>query len=162
MRNFIRNNIRTIIFIVVIALITGGIFLYRYIKQNQGTYEPNVDHVAKEIIKYEANQYIVYKIDKVDVYRSYYKDFMKLLATDPVKAYSKLTKDSKTHMFNDNYDKFLEYVKKLDKSVLLSGEVKRYSDEKKKIILVDNTDSSYVFYEDGVWNYTVDLSRLIK
>jgi len=158
MRDFIKSNIRTIIFVLILGLTVGGIFLYRYIKSNEGTYEPNVEKAVKEIRKYEANEYVVYKIDKADVYRSYYKDFMRLLVNNPSLAYNKLTEETKKNKFNYSYDDFLKYVNKLDKTVLLTGEVERYSDDKGKIILVDNTNSSYVFYEKGVWNYTVDFN----
>ena len=40
----------------------------------------------------------------------------------------------------------------------MTSDVTRYNDEDNRIIVVDNTGSSYVFYENGVWNYTVDIN----
>jgi hypothetical protein len=158
MYNFIQENKRTIIFIVVIVLILGGIFTYRTIQRNTGTYAPNVDEVHKEIIKYADNEYVIYNIKNEDVYRSYYRNFMNLLLNDPVKAYNKLYHNTKADKFNNNYDNFLKYVKSLDRKTLMTSDVTRYNDEDNRIIVVDNTGSSYVFYENGVWNYTVDIN----
>ncbi len=158
MRNFIRENIRTIIFVIVVLLAIGGIFLYRYIKQNQGIYEPSHENVPKEIIKYDANEYVVYNIDKAEVFKQYYKDYMMLLINNPSKAYNKLTDETKEHVFNNSYDKFIDYVNKLDKTLLMNSKVDRYAEDNNKFIIVDTTEASYVFYDKGVWNYEVDLS----
>jgi len=52
----------------------------------------------------------------------------------------------------------VEYVNKLNKSVLASADISRYNDEKNRIIVIDTTESGYTFYENGVWNYTVALT----
>lgn len=163
MLNFIKRYQKTITFGLVVLLVLAGIFIYRTIRRNSGSYNPNVGTVTKEVQHYEDNEYIVYQINKVDVYTSYYKDFMQLLVNDPSKAYNKLTDDSKKSMFNNDYDNFVKYYKSIDKSLLLTSTVDRYNDDRKgKIIIVDSTESTYVFYEDGVWNYKVDLMNRIS
>ena len=54
----------------------------------------------------------------------------------------------------------LEYNDELE---ALFSFIDRYNDEKKgKIIIVDSTESTYVFYENGAWNYKVDLMNRIS
>ena len=162
MSNFIKANIRTIIFIIVVTIIVAAIFLYRYIKLNVGTYSPSTEVPKYEIKKYDANEYTVVNIKKEIVYRSYYKDYIDLMLNDPVTAFNKLTTNSKENLFSNDYNKFLDYTKSLNKSVLLSADISRFSDDNKKIVVIDTTDSSYIFYENGVWNYTVDLMGTIN
>lgn len=162
MSNFIKANVRTIIFVIVVTIIVAGIFLYRYIKLNVGTYSPSTEVPKYEIKKYDANEYTVVNIKKEIVYRSYYKDYIDLMLNDPVTAFNKLTTNSKENLFSNDYNKFLDYTKKLNKSVLLSADISRFSDDNKKIVVIDTTDSSYIFYENGVWNYTVDLMGTIN
>lgn len=162
MRNFVKNNFRTIIFFMVIALIIGGIFLYEYILDHSGVYEPNNGPVDYEIKKYEDNQYDVKYIDTVDVYKAYYREFIRLLVTKPDEAFNKLTPECKELSFGNDYNKYLEFTKKIDKNIVYTGEVVRYSESDGKIIMIDNTDSSYTFVENGVWNYTVRINGHIK
>lgn len=163
MRDFIKRYQKTITFALVVLLVLASIFIYRHIRRISGKYEPSVGTVVKEVQHYEDNEYVVYQMNKVDVYTSYYKDFMQLLVNDPSKAYNKLTDDSKASMFNNDYDKFVKFYKSIDKSLLLSSTIDRYNDEKKgKIIIVDSTESTYVFYENGAWNYKVDLMNRIS
>ena len=97
-------------------------------------------------------------MNKVDVYRSYYKDYIRLLLNDPTKAYEKLTDACRKEMFNNDYQKFLDFTKKLDRKALMSSDLSRYSEQDGKIILIDTNESSFVLYENGVWNYTVFIS----
>ena len=42
--------------------------------------------------------------------------------------------------------------------MLAKGNIVRYNVTNNAITVIDNTDSSYVFNENGVWNYTVYLN----
>ena len=159
MSKFIKDNKKTITFITIVLIIVGIIFAYRYITINIGTYEPSHEPVKIEIRKYEANEYNVVTMNKEVVYRSYYKYFINLLLNDPTKAYNMLTNETKEKMFSNDINNFLDYVNKLNKSVLRTADISRYNDEKDKIIVVDNTEASYSFYENGVWNYTVEINK---
>ena len=159
MNKFIKDNKKTITFIAIVLVIVGIIFIYRYVTINIGVYEPSHEPAKIEIRKFNANEYNVVTIDKEIVYRSYYKYFINLLINNPVKAYDMLTNETKENLFDNEYNKFSDYVKKLNKSVLLKADISRYNDEKNRIIIVDNTESSYTFYEKGTWNFTVGLNR---
>ena len=158
MSKFIKENKKTITFVVVVLIVVGIIFAYRYITLNIGTYSPAEGPAVLEIKKYEANEYNVVTINKEIVYRSYYKDFINLLINDPKKAYEKLDTETRERLFSNSYDSFTDYVSKLDKNVLMSADISRYNDEKDKIIVIDTTESGYTFFENGVWNYTVSLA----
>lgn len=162
MLNFIKKYHKTLLLILFIALVIAGIFLYRYIKDHSGEYKPDNSPVYYEIKKFEDNQYEVVYLDEVDVFKGYHKDFVRLMINNPTLAYDRLTSDCKKNIFNDNYDDFLKYVKKLDKTVLLTSSVSKYNKDGDRIIVVDNTDSSYVFYEKGVWNYSVYINGSIR
>ena len=162
MGNFIKNNFRTIIFVLFILTIVGGVFLYKYIKENSGTYEPDNQPVQYEMKKYEDNQYTVVNIDDVDVYNAYYKDFLKLVVNNPTLAYNKLTTECKELVFNNDYKEFLKYTKNIDKNILITGKIDRYKVDKDAIHVIDNTNDGYLFYEHGAWNYTVYLSGKIE
>ena len=158
MLNFIKEYKRTILFIVFVAAILAGIFIYRRVQLNKGTYEPNHENVSLDVIKYEENEYTVMYMNKTDVYRAYYKAYVRLLLNDPVKAYGKLTDACRKEMFNNDYDKFLDFTKKLDRKALMVSDLARYSEQDGKIILIDTNESSFVLYEKGVWNYEVFIS----
>ena len=158
MLNFTKEYKRTILFIVIVVLILGGIFLYRKIQLNKGTYEPNHENVSIDVIKYQDNEYNVMYMNKMDVYRAYYKHYVRLLLNDPVKAYGLLTTACREEMFNNDYDKFLEFTKKLDRNSLMVSDLSRYAEQDGKIILIDTNESSFVLYEKGVWNYEVFIS----
>ena len=162
MSKFIKNNFKTIMFILFLGLIIGGIFLYRYIRNNTGEYVPNDGPVEYEIKRYEDNQYTVINIDDIDVYNSYYKEFLRLMVNNPTVAYAKLSEDCKKIAFNDNYKEFLKYTKNIDNTVIATGKVNRYRKDKNKIYIIDNFDMGYVFTENGVWNYTVYISGRVE
>lgn len=158
MFKFLKEYKRTILFVIIVALIMAGIFIYRRVQLNKGTYEPNHENVSLDVIKYEENEYTVMYMNKTDVYRAYYKNYIRLLLNDPVRAYGKLTDDCRRDMFNNDYDKFLEFTRKLDRNSLLVSDLARYSEDNGKIILIDTNESSFILYEKGVWNYTVFIS----
>ena len=158
MFNFLKENKRTILFVLIIALVVAGIFIYRRANLNKGTYEPSHENVAWDVIKYEENEYNVMHMNKVDVYRAYYKHYIRLLLNDPAKAYEKLTKACRQEMFNNDDDKFLEFTNKLDRKALITSDLSRYNEEDGKIILIDTNESSFVLFENGVWNFEVFIS----
>jgi len=162
MLSFIKKYYRSIILIGSIVLIIAGVFLYKYIIQHSGTYAPNNGPFEYEIKQLADNQYEVVYMNDVDVYKGYHKEFVRLLLNNPIQAYDKLTDECKTNIFNNSYDNFVKYIKKLDKTVLLTSYVEKYSKENDRIIVIDNTQSSYIFYEQGVWNYKVYLTGYIR
>jgi len=162
MSKFIKNNFKTIMFILFIGLIVGGIFLYKYIRDNTGEYVPNEGPVDYEIKKYADNQYTVINMDDFDVYNAYYKEFLRLMINNPTVAYTKLSDDCKKVVFNNDYKEFLKYTKNLDKEVMATGKVNRYRKDKRMIYVIDNYDMGYVFIENGVWNYTVYVSGRVE
>lgn len=162
MSKFISENKKTITFVVIVLIVVGIIFAYRYVTLNIGTYSPSEGPGVVEIKKYEANEYNVVTMNKEIIYRSYYKSFINLLINDPAKAYSKLTEETKERMFANNYDSYLDYLSKLNKDVLKKADISRYNDEKNKIIVIDTTESGYTFFENGVWNYTVALTGRVN
>ncbi|MBR6072917.1 MAG: hypothetical protein IKP76_01170 [Bacilli bacterium] len=159
MINFIKKYKLTILVIVFIGLIIGGYFGYKYYINNIGEYNPYSKIQDLQIVNYNTNQYTLINKDEIDVYRAYYKEFMQLMADDPAKAYTKLTNDTKTSLYNDNYDNFLNYQKTLDKKILKTSDLSQYTREDNMIYVVDKYNNHYVFYENGVWNYTVKLYK---
>lgn len=153
---------RTILFVLIIIIVIAGIFIYRRVQANKGVYEPDLAPVVNEIKKYEDNSYNVLNVNKVDVYRAYYKNYTRLLFNDVPKAYELLTTDCRKNMFNNDYEKFKEFVKTLDRQTLITSDVSRYSEQDGKIIVVDSNESSLIFYENGVWNYQVYITGRIN
>lgn len=159
MINFIKKYKLTILVVTIILLIIGVYFGYRYYINNFGEYNPYSDLDGIEIVDYKVNQYTVITKDEIDVYRAYYKDFMQLLADNPAQAYNKLSNDTKTSLYNDSYDNFLTYQKSLDKKILKTSDLLQYTREGNTIYVIDKYNNHYVFYENGVWNYTVKLYK---
>ena len=162
MFNLLKEYKRTILFVIIVIFIIAGIFIYRRVQANKGVYEPDLTPVAVEIKKYDDNSYNVLNVNKVDVYRAYYKNYTRLLLNDVSKAYELLTTECRQNMFDNDYEKFKEFVKGIDKQSLITSDVSRYNEQDGKIIVVDNNESSIIFYENGVWNYQVYITGRIN
>lgn len=160
MSNFIKNNKKTLLLVVIIIIVLLGIFIYHRIMSREDNVYDN-DYGNKEpmtgVRTYDDNEYQIVKIEPSDVYIAYFKRFMKLLAYDPVAAYEKLSVEAKQNDYNNSYDNFYKYTQELDRKSLLTADVSRYSADDDRIIIIDTTNVSYIFYENGVWNYTVRI-----
>ena len=158
MSNFVKKYRRTITFSIFIILIVVGIFIYRFIRLNQGEYMPKGDRVVREVYNYKDNEYNVITPEKETIYRSYYREFINNMLYNPERAWDLLSSNTKSNMFGNKYEEFTKFIKKLDKKVLMTSDINRYSDkETNKITIVDTTESTYIIETLGVWNYTVTI-----
>ena len=103
MLDFIKKYKITIIIVVIIALIIGGYFGYRYYINNIGEYNPYSKTTDIEIVNYKTNQYTVINMSEIDVYRAYYKEFMQLLADNPSQAFNMIDDDTKSSLYKKRY-----------------------------------------------------------
>ena len=159
MLDFIKKYKITIIIVVIIALIIGGYFGYRYYINNIGEYNPYSKTTDIEIVNYKTNQYTVINMSEIDVYRAYYKEFMQLLADNPSQAFNMIDDDTKSSLYNNSYENFLNYQKLLDKKILKTSDITQYTRKDNKIYVVDKYNNQYIFVEDGVWNYKVKMYK---
>lgn len=163
MLDFIKKYKFTITIVLLILVGIGAFIAIKYYKNNVGVYNPYSEIPDYVLQKQDINNYQVINKNKEDVYRAYYKEFVLLLATDTTQAFNKLESKNKEQLFGNNYERFKEYANSLNKNLLLKSDIKKYFVEEdginKRIVIIDTTDSSYTFIENGVWNYTVSINK---
>lgn len=151
---------RTVRYIIVILLVILVVLVVRYLLTYEKPTYNNVNSGPVQVTTkvYGVNEYNVISVDEVNVYTSYYKNFINLIVNDPKSAYDLLTDDCKRDRYKNDYNNFYEKVSKLDKNELLNYTIDRYSKTDDRIIIVDSNEYSFSFYEDGVNNYTVYIN----
>lgn len=161
-KGFIKKYKITITVFAIVICIAVGIILYNYIGGLKIYHDPSLEGGVDtyEIKQLDANEYEIANVDESDIFEQYYKEFMSLLVNNPSEAWKLLTDSNKDLRYHGEYSKFLEDIKLFASTSRMNAGIDRYSysESGHKVIVIDKSNYSYSFYEDGVWNYKVSIN----
>lgn len=163
------NKVLSIIFIVIIGIAISFFIIDfindRKIYQSDLYNNEEVPYINK---KYEDNEYKVVTISDEDIARHYYRDFIKMVVTNPEEAWKVTIQDGdeETIDFKEDYKVFKSYVDKMVTKKTISNDIVRYHYKKGNsyniITVVDSENYMYEIYEYGIWNYKVGFRGNIR
>ena len=113
----------------------------------------------ENISKNEKNQFSYTNISQEQLARLYFSNYKELLENNPDELYDKLFPDYATKRFS-NKDSFIAYV---DKNIreLSGASLTKYlvnkNDTYNEYVVKDQYDNTYVFKEEGIMNYELEL-----
>lgn len=160
-KNFIKVNKGLVIIFTLTILIALTVFIYNK-TTGEETYEKNLteeEATDVEYIKknYQVNEYRNVTIDLIDLLNEYYRDYVDKLINSPKEAYEMLTSESKEDFEND-FEKFNNYVKKIKTIGLKTSKVTEYRTNKGRITsydIIDSEGNKFTIYEKSIWDLEI-------
>ena len=123
--NNLLNNKKTIIFCILLLIITGIVYLIF----NHRERFLDKEHDYREfstIDKYDANEYIPIYMTEEDVVKKYVNDYKNNMLYDKEEAYRTLNRAYREKRFG-SFDKYEEYINNFVSDSTYSMEIDRYS-----------------------------------
>ena len=147
------NNLKKILPFLIIALVIGGtLFVYRYIKRNDGSINNN--HIVNINKKYDVNEIVPVYVNDEQMSRKYLNDFLNNIYYDIDNSYALLNIKYRVSKFG-SVDKYKEYLNSLD----LSNDISKFAVYKKGkdryYDIYDKNGNRFIFITNGVMQYEV-------
>lgn len=157
----LKNNKKTIFYCILILLFVLGIYYFNELSKRNNS-EGILENRDKEIVRYDANQYVpVYMTDE-DMVKKYLIDFKNLMLNDVEEAYDTLNSEYRNLKYN-SIDEFIQYVNTSKSLSLYTLNVKKYSIKNingYKYFDIYGTDGNrYIIKEISIMNYEVFLDN---
>lgn len=161
LKNFIKENKGIVIIFILVILVAIGVFIYNQTSKEEA-YEKNltVEEAADiEYVKknYQVNEYQNVTIELIDILNEYYRYYINKLISSPEEAYEMLTNESKEYFGND-FEKFNDYVKKINTLSLQTSKVSEYRTNNGRIKsydIIDSDGNKFTIYEKSIWDIEI-------
>lgn len=155
----IKNNKKTIIICIILIIVIPIIYLLLNLfnkNKNNNTY------YAKDINKYDSNQYMYIVVDEDDVVKIYLNEFINQILYSKEDAYNSLNQEYRDKRFG-SYENFAKYLDDYITNSTYSTVIDRYSKNqingKKVFNIYDKTGNQYIIKENSIMNYEVYLDE---
>lgn len=146
------NSKTVIIFLIIVLLISGIIFVHNYIKSRKDNLDPNYELEIKKY--YDVNEFIPVYVDDEQMSKKYLNDFITNIYLDFDGSYKLLNKQYRAAKFG-TVAKYKEYIESLD----LTSEIDKYAvygtSDSKTYDIYDKNGNRYIFKTSGVMQYEV-------
>lgn len=155
----IKNNKKTIIICIILIIIIPIIYLLLNLFNKS---KDNNTYYARDISKYDSNQYMYIIVDEDDVVKIYLNEFINQILYSKENAYNSLNHEYRDKRFG-SYENFVKYLDGYIANSTYSTVIDRYSktqiNGKKVFNIYDKTGNQYIIKENSIMNYEVYLDE---
>ena len=146
---------------LMIGLIILAFFTLIVYKINTNTKGGNTTRIDSNYLKnYEINEVIPLYVSEEDIAKKYLSEYVNLLIYHREEAFKLVNSDTLVEKF-DSFNDFDKYVDDLMTDSFIRCTVKSYAydiiDGVKAMHVIDADDNVFIFKEESLMNYTVEL-----